>query len=100
MEKVPGLNCAGVDSAFRKLKKCEENQIVLERRYCRGRFVKISGQWDECLVIDSRRVCWTIVGIKLLKSKKGRRLEVKWRAWFLSKTGYLDTGYSYSKGGP
>lgn len=40
---------------------------------------------------DSWRVCWTIVGIKLLKSKKGRRLEVKWRAWSLSKTGYLDT---------
>lgn len=99
MEKVPGLSCAGVDGAFRKLKKCEENQIVLERRYCRGRFVKINGQWDECPVIDSRRVCWTIVGIKLLKSKKGRRLEVKWMAWSLSETGYLDTGYSYSKGG-
>lgn len=40
---------------------------------------------------DSWRVCWTIVGIKLLKSKKGRRLEVKWRAWTLSETGYLDT---------
>lgn len=40
---------------------------------------------------DSWRVCWKIVGIKLLKSKKGRRLEVKWRAWSLSETRYLDT---------
>lgn len=66
----------------RNVRKNKENQIVLERRYCRGKLVKISGQWD-----DSWRVCWTIVGIKLLKSKKGRRLEVKWRAWSLSETG-------------
>lgn len=33
------------------VRKNKENQVVLERRYCRGKFVKISGQWDECPVM-------------------------------------------------
>lgn len=37
------------------------------------------------------RECWTIVGLKLLKSKKRRRLQIKWRAWSLLETGYLHT---------
>lgn len=35
----------------RNVKKNKENQVVLERRYCRGRVIKISGPWDECPVM-------------------------------------------------